>query len=383
MSQFSAFDHEMMAKALQIAARGAHLTTPNPCVGAVLVNHGEIIGYGHSQAAGGAHAEIMALKMAKSRAPEKILGATAYVTLEPCSHFGRTPPCANALIGAGVDRVVAALRDPNPLVAGQGLARLANHDIEVAHGLLAAQAREHHKGFLSRMIRKRPWLRVKLAASLDGRIALNSGESQWITGAPARADVQKIRAQSCAMLTGVGTVLADDPQLTVRDLPAQRQPQRVVVDSRLRTPVTAKILQILPEAVPQGKTHILTTNLASEHAVLRTLAEVKELPEQSGRVDLLAVCEYLAQQGFNEVTVEAGGKLVGALLQAGLVDEIILYQAMSFIGRGQAMADFDLAALSQQYKPSLFDRRMVGGDQRLQLRFTDPNVVFAESTLGE
>ncbi|WP_157315455.1 bifunctional diaminohydroxyphosphoribosylaminopyrimidine deaminase/5-amino-6-(5-phosphoribosylamino)uracil reductase RibD [Chitinibacter sp. GC72] len=378
---FTAFDHAMMAKALQIAAQGAHLTTPNPCVGAVLVNHGQIIGLGHSQAAGGAHAEIMALKMAKARAPEQIVGATAYVTLEPCSHFGRTPPCANALIGAGVDRVIAALRDPNPLVAGQGLARLATHDIAVAHGLLAAQAREHHKGFLSRMIRQRPWLRVKLAASLDGRIALENGQSQWITGAAARADVQKLRARSCAMLTGIGTVLADDPQLNVRDFPVSqqvRQPQRVVLDSQLRTPASARIL------ADGGKTHLLTTLNVSQSASPYDAANitVATLPAQDGKLDLHAVSAYLGQQGFNEVTIEAGGKLVGALLQAGLVDEIILYQAMSLIGKGQAMADFSLADLNDQYRPSVIERRMVGDDQRITLRLTDPNSIFAESTSG-
>ncbi|WP_373975341.1 bifunctional diaminohydroxyphosphoribosylaminopyrimidine deaminase/5-amino-6-(5-phosphoribosylamino)uracil reductase RibD [Chitinibacter sp. SCUT-21] len=372
---FTAFDHEMMAKALQVAAQGAHLTTPNPCVGAVLVNQGEIIGYGHSQAAGGAHAEIMALKMAKARAPEKIMGATAYVTLEPCSHFGRTPPCANALIGAGVDRVIAALRDPNPLVAGKGLARLAAHNIEVAHGLMAHQAREHHKGFLSRMTRNRPWLRVKLAASLDGRIALNNGQSQWITGAAARSDVQKIRALSCAMLTGVGTVLADDPQLTVRDFTVTRQPQRIVLDSQLRTPSSARILQ-----TEVAKTQILSTKTSNTLSTERLI--FKQIASNADRLDLHAVMQYLAEQGFNVVTVEAGGTLVGALLEAGLVDEVILYQAMSFIGQGQALANFSLSDLSQQYRPTLFDRRMVGADQRITLRFTDPNVAFAPSTTG-
>jgi diaminohydroxyphosphoribosylaminopyrimidine deaminase/5-amino-6-(5-phosphoribosylamino)uracil reductase len=377
---FTAFDYEMMAKALQIAAQGAQLTSPNPCVGAVLVQGREIIGYGHSQAAGGAHAEIMALKMAKARAPEKILGATAYVTLEPCSHFGRTPPCANALIGAGVDRVIAALRDPNPLVAGRGLARLATHDIQVAHGLLAPQAREHHKGFLSRMIRQRPWMRVKLAASLDGRIALNSGESQWITGAAARADVQKLRAVSCAMLTGVGTVLADDPQLNVRDFTVARQPQRVVLDSQLRTPTDARIVTTDAQA---GKTHLLTINPPSTSGPYVADVIIATLPACDGRLDLHAVMNYLADQGFNEVTVEAGGTLVGALLEAKLVDEIILYQSMSMLGQGVAMADFSLGQLSEQYRSQLIERRMVGADQRLTLRFTDPNTAFAEVTSGD
>ncbi|WP_410498302.1 bifunctional diaminohydroxyphosphoribosylaminopyrimidine deaminase/5-amino-6-(5-phosphoribosylamino)uracil reductase RibD [Chitinibacter sp. S2-10] len=382
---FTAFDHSMMAKALQQAAQGAAITTPNPSVGCVLVRDGQIIGIGHSQAAGGAHAEIMALKMAKAHSSRAARGesdhvargATAYVTLEPCSHFGRTPPCANTLIGAGISRVIAALRDPNPLVAGQGLARLAAHGVEVSHGLLAAQAREHHKGFLSRMIRQRPWLRVKLAASLDGRIALENGQSQWITGAAARADVQKLRARSCAMLTGIGTILVDDPQLNVRDFPVTRQPQRVVLDSRGRTPLNAKIL-----APSGGKTHLLSLadaaslqpqQFSAEHVTSRQLAA------SNGQLDLHAVVAYLAEQGFNEVTIEAGGKLVGAFLQAGLIDEIVLYQSMSLIGRGQALADFTIADLNAQLRPTLFDRRMIGNDQRITLRLTDPNLAFAEA----
>ncbi|WP_438833121.1 bifunctional diaminohydroxyphosphoribosylaminopyrimidine deaminase/5-amino-6-(5-phosphoribosylamino)uracil reductase RibD [Chitinibacter bivalviorum] len=377
---FSAFDYEMMAKALQYAALGANMTSPNPSVGCVLVRDQQLIGYGHSQAAGGAHAEIMALKMAKNHSSAAARGATAYVTLEPCSHFGRTPPCANTLIGAGVTRVVAALRDPNPLVAGQGLARLAAHGVDVSYGLLAEQAREHHKGFLSRMIRKRPWLRVKLAASLDGRIALNNGESQWITGAAARADVQRLRAQSCAMLTGIGTILADDPQLNARGFAVTRQPQRIVLDSHLRINANAKILSAAsPELA--GKTHILTTQAPQQADALGENAVLATLPAQNGRVDLQAACLYLGEQGFNLVTVEAGGQLVGSLLEAGLVDEIVLYQAMSFIGQGQALADFCLADLSQQYRPTVIDRRMIGNDQRTTLRFTD--LSFAHSTSGE
>ncbi|WP_028449368.1 bifunctional diaminohydroxyphosphoribosylaminopyrimidine deaminase/5-amino-6-(5-phosphoribosylamino)uracil reductase RibD [Chitinibacter tainanensis] len=373
---FSAFDQAMMAKALQVAAQGAALTSPNPCVGAVIVAGEDIIGYGHSQAAGGAHAEIMALKMAKAKAPGQLVGATAYVTLEPCSHFGRTPPCANALIGAGIDRVIAALRDPNPLVAGQGLARLANHGIEVAHGLLAEQARELHKGFLSRMIRQRPWVTVKLAASLDGRIALENGQSQWITGAEARLDVQRLRAQACAVLTGVGTVLADDPQLNVRELAVSRQPQRVVLDSRGRTPHAAKVL-----TSSGGYTHVLSGAGPAElqHFHSEQSCAV-QLPLRDGELDLHAAMAYLGQQGFNQVLVEAGGTLVGALLQAGLVDEIILYQAMSLLGKGRGMADFTLSDLADQHRLTLLEQRRVGADQRLTLRMTQPHIAFAQAT---
>ncbi|WP_284208418.1 bifunctional diaminohydroxyphosphoribosylaminopyrimidine deaminase/5-amino-6-(5-phosphoribosylamino)uracil reductase RibD, partial [Chitiniphilus shinanonensis] len=236
-------DAAMMQRALAQAARGACITSPNPSVGCVLVRDGVIVGAGHSQQAGGPHAEVMALRQAGDAAR----GATAYVTLEPCSHHGRTPPCADALVAAGVARVVVALTDPNPLVAGQGLARLRAAGIDVAAGVLRDAAQAHHKGFLSRMVRGRPWTRLKLAASLDGRIALRDGQSQWITGPAARADVQRLRARSCAMLTGIGTVLADDAQLTVREpqgvLWQGRQPLRVVVDSDLRTPPGARLLQ--------------------------------------------------------------------------------------------------------------------------------------------
>jgi diaminohydroxyphosphoribosylaminopyrimidine deaminase/5-amino-6-(5-phosphoribosylamino)uracil reductase len=236
---FSAVDHGMMARALQLAALGLWTTSPNPRVGCVLVQAGEIVGEGWHEKAGEPHAEVHALRAAGHKAH----GATAYVTLEPCSHTGRTPPCAEALIAAGVSRVVAAMTDPNPLVAGKGLAMLRAAGIETASGLLENEARELNIGFVSRMTRGRPWLRLKAAASLDGKTALNNGVSQWITGPEARRDGQRWRARACAILTGIGTVRDDDPQLNVRDFETPRQPLRVVVDSRLETPLTARILQ--------------------------------------------------------------------------------------------------------------------------------------------
>ncbi|WP_148714896.1 bifunctional diaminohydroxyphosphoribosylaminopyrimidine deaminase/5-amino-6-(5-phosphoribosylamino)uracil reductase RibD [Chitinolyticbacter meiyuanensis] len=363
---FSAADHGHMQEALRLAERGQCLTSPNPSVGCVLVKGGVVVGSGHSQAAGGPHAEVMALR----QAGEAARGATAYVTLEPCSHHGRTPPCADGLIAAGVARVVAALRDPNPLVAGQGLARLAAAGVAVQSGLLREQALVHHRGFLSRMVRGRPWLRLKLAASLDGRVALESGESQWITGPAARADVQRLRARSCAMLTGVTTVLADDAQLTVREphgvLWQGRQPMRVVLDSTLRTPASAKLLHT-PGVLIVGAFD------NPNRALLEAAgAEVILLPGADGRVDLAGVLAELGRRGLNEATVEAGGVLAGALLAAGLIDEIVLYQAPVLIGRGKPLADFTLASLADRIAPQLIERRMVGADQRITLRMTDP-----------
>ncbi|KAF0814159.1 Riboflavin biosynthesis protein RibD [Andreprevotia sp. IGB-42] len=361
-----AADHYWMQQALVLAERGQCNTTPNPCVGCVLVRNGQIVGAGHSQQAGGPHAEVMAMRMAGDAAR----GATAYVTLEPCSHHGRTPPCADALIAAGIARVVVALRDPNPLVAGQGLARLNAAGLQTRSGVLRDAALAHHKGFLSRMVRGRPWLRVKIAASLDGRTALNDGQSQWITGPAARADVQRLRARSCAMLTGIGTVLADDPQLTVRD-PAGvdwqgRQPLRVVVDSALRTPPAARLL-----GTP-GVLIVAAAESAERRAALESAgAEVIVLAGSDGRVDLGALLLELGRRGMNEVTVEAGGALAGALLQQGLADEMVLYQAPVLIGEGRGTAEFSLARLADKLAPSVLERRLVGNDQRITLRFTD------------
>ncbi|MGD9786340.1 MAG: bifunctional diaminohydroxyphosphoribosylaminopyrimidine deaminase/5-amino-6-(5-phosphoribosylamino)uracil reductase RibD [Sulfuricellaceae bacterium] len=358
---FSAQDHAFMARALQLAEKGLHTTTPNPRVGCVLVKDGEIVGEGWHQRAGEPHAEIHALRAAGDKAQ----GATAYVTLEPCSHHGRTPPCAAALIDAKVARVVAAMQDPNPLVAGNGLSMLELAGIPTACGLLEQEARRLNTGFISRMSRGRPWLRLKIAASLDGKTALNNGKSQWITGPAARHDVQALRARSSAMLTGVGTVLADDPQLTVRELDIGRQPLRIVVDSRLQTPPTARILA-------QGSVLIAAMAGAdarkAEH--LRAAgAEVLELPQRDGHVDLAALLAELGRRELNEVTVEAGARLNGALLKAGLVDEIVLYLAPILMG-DKARGLFDLPELADMVgkrQLRVLDTRQVGQDLRLTL----------------
>ena len=364
---YSAADYAHMQHALALAARGRFITPPNPSVGCVLVQDGVVVGEGHSQPTGQAHAEVMAMRMAG----EQARGATAYVTLEPCSHHGLTPPCADGLIAAGVARVVVALRDPNPLVAGQGLARLRAAGVEVSHGLLAAQAAEHHRGFLSRMIRQRPWLRVKIATSLDGRTALANGESQWITGPAARADVQRLRARSSAMLTGINTVLADNAQLTVRDpefADIGRQPLRVVLDSQLRLPPTARILQtpgVLVVCAQIDNPRALALRAAG--------AEVICLPGADGRIALPAILDALAARACNEVTAEAGAILNGSLLQSGLVDELVWYQAPVILGEpGRGAAELGLTTLANKLSPRVHARQMVGDDVRLDLRFTDP-----------
>ena len=358
---FSPLDHEYMTRALRLAEQGLATTTPNPRVGCVIVRDGAIVGEGWHQRAGEAHAEIHALR----QAGEAARGATVYVTLEPCSHHGRTPPCAEALVDAGVGRVVAAMRDPNPLVAGNGLALLELAGIPTTCGLMEVEARELNIGFVARMTRGRPWLRIKTAASLDGKTALNNGVSQWITGRDARRDVHRLRARSCAMLTGSGTVLADDPQLSVREVETSRQPLRVVVDSRLQTPPTAKILS-------GGGTLIACAEERPERAAaLREAgAEVLLLPGEAGRVDLAALLAELARRGCNEVTVEAGARLNGALLQAGLVDELILYYAPLLLG-DKARGLFDLPELTEmagRQELRVLDLCQIGPDIRLTAR---------------
>ncbi|QDQ28427.1 bifunctional diaminohydroxyphosphoribosylaminopyrimidine deaminase/5-amino-6-(5-phosphoribosylamino)uracil reductase RibD [Chitinimonas arctica] len=362
---FSAEDHLYMAQALRLAESGRCLTTPNPAVGCVLVRQGRVIGQGHTQPVGGPHAEVMAMRDAVEQG-EDIRGATAYVTLEPCSHHGRTPPCANGLIEAGIARVVAAMVDPHPLVAGRGLAMLREAGIVVEAGLLAGEARESLVGFLSRIERGRPWFRLKIAASLDGRTALANGESQWITGPAARADVQRLRARSCAMLTGSGTVLKDDPLLTVRDLDIGRQPLRVVLDSRAQMPVTAKML-----AAP-GRTLVVVAKAQAAHiaALEGAGAEVIALPDAQGRVDLAGLLAELGRRGINELTAEAGARLNGACLHSGLVDEVVLYQAPVLLGNAASgMADFSLGSLADKLAPRVAEVRQVGADTRYCLRF--------------
>jgi diaminohydroxyphosphoribosylaminopyrimidine deaminase/5-amino-6-(5-phosphoribosylamino)uracil reductase len=355
---FSAEDHALMARALVLASNGRNTATPNPSVGCVIAKAGRIIGEGWHARAGEPHAEAMALA-ACTQSPQ---GATVYVTLEPCSHFGRTPPCADALLAARVSRVVSAIEDPNPLVRGQGHARLRAAGLRVETGLLAAQAGEVHRGYLARMARGRPWLRIKAAASLDGRIALANGESRWITAEAARRDVHALRARSCAMLTGIGTVLRDDPELTVRHVACTRQPRRVVIDSRLDLPASAKILA-------GDSTLVLTVNDDRERraALEARGAEVLVVPAVGRKTDLMAVARLLAERGCNEVTVETGAKLNASLLQAGVVDEIVLYLAPMLLGNAAqglfALPEFE--QLAQGIRLRVTDIRSVGADLRV------------------
>jgi diaminohydroxyphosphoribosylaminopyrimidine deaminase/5-amino-6-(5-phosphoribosylamino)uracil reductase len=358
---FSAADHAFMARALQLAAQGLTTTTPNPRVGCVLVRDGQVLAEGWHERAGGPHAEAHALALAGKAAK----GTTAYVTLEPCSHYGRTPPCADALIAAGVVRVVAAMEDPNPKVAGTGMARLAAAGIETAVGLMEAEARELNVGFVARMTRGRPWVRLKTAASLDGRTALNNGVSQWITGPEARRHGHSWRARACAILTGIGTVREDDPSLTVRDVPCERQPLRVVVDSRLEISPAAKVLAggnaLIFAAVPAAEK---TAVLAAQGV------EVVVLPNTAGKVDLTAMLSELARRGINEVHVEGGEKLNGSLLREGCVDELLIYQAPILLG-DQARGMFglpELSDLSGALRLNFVERRVVGTDSFLRAR---------------
>jgi diaminohydroxyphosphoribosylaminopyrimidine deaminase/5-amino-6-(5-phosphoribosylamino)uracil reductase len=356
---FSAQDSVWMAQALRLAERGLYGTSPNPRVGCVLVLAGDVVGSGWHRCAGEPHAEVHALR----EAGEAARGATAYVTLEPCSHHGRTPPCAEALIEAGVARVVVAVQDPNPQVAGEGIARLRAAGIMVESGLMETEARELNVGFFARMTRGMPWVRSKIAMSLDGRTALGNGKSQWITGDAARQDVQRWRARSCAVLTGINTVLADDARLNVRGIDAPRQPLRVVLDSQLRIPLEARVLY-------DGGNTLIYTALHNERktALLQDLgATVAMMPDGKGQVDLPAILRDLAQRGCNEVLVEAGNTLNGALLCAGLVDELLLYVAPQLLGdaaRGMAQLG-ELTSLDQRVNLKWRDVRQVGEDLRI------------------
>ncbi|MBS3935760.1 MAG: bifunctional diaminohydroxyphosphoribosylaminopyrimidine deaminase/5-amino-6-(5-phosphoribosylamino)uracil reductase RibD [Sulfuritalea sp.] len=395
-----------MARALQLAARGLFTATPNPRVGCVLVRDGSIIGEGWHEKAGAPHAEINALRnvgagpsQADVRPPvggsepdlrawgannlgaggtaqagaaanmETAHGATAYVTLEPCGHHGRTPPCADALIEAGVSRVIVAMQDPNPLVAGQGLAKLRAAGIAVNCGLLENEARELNIGFVARMTRGRPWLRLKIAASLDGKTALANGQSQWITGPDARRHAHGWRARSCALLTGIGTVRDDNPRLNVRDGvggDTPRQPLRVVVDSRLEISPAAAILAGGSCLIACAVDH------PEKAAQLRALgAEIVVLPNTQGKVDLPALLQELGRRGINEVMAEAGLKLNGSLLRENCVDELLIYQAPVLLGDGaRGMADFgNLSELAAAKRLKIVECRPVGADFFIRARF--------------
>lgn len=366
-------DYHYMARALQLAARGMYTTDPNPRVGCVIVGRdGEVVGEGWHACAGGPHAEVNALRQAGERAR----GATAYVTLEPCSHYGRTPPCSQALIETGLGRVVAAMVDPNPQVSGEGLDQLRAAGIQVECGVMRAQAEEINRGFVARMRRGRPYVCCKIAASMDARTAMADGASRWITSEASRCDVQALRARSSAVLTGIGTVLMDDPALTVRDRDiveaagggavGVRQPLRVVVDSRLRMPVNARMLS------QPGATLIATVDGdADGRAKLQGRdVEMDVLPSVGGRVDLGVLLDRLAARKVNEVLVEAGAELNGALLKAGLIDELIIYVAPKLMGDG-ARGMFRLPGLERmdQCIPLQFtDIRRVGEDLRVTAR---------------
>jgi diaminohydroxyphosphoribosylaminopyrimidine deaminase/5-amino-6-(5-phosphoribosylamino)uracil reductase len=358
---FTAADRSHMARALELARRGLYTTTPNPRVGCVVVRRGEIVGEGWHERAGEGHAEVIALEAAGERAA----GATAYVTLEPCAHHGRTPPCSEALIQSKVARVVAALRDPNPLVAGKGLQALERGGVVAECGLMEEEARELNIGFVSRMTRERPWVRLKIAASLDGRTALLNGRSQWITGAESRRDGHEWRARACAVLTGIGTVKEDDPQLTVREVETPRQPMRVVVDSRLEIAASARVLGPGTLVVAAARDPARASPLEARGA------EVIALPNASGKVDLSALLGELGRRGMNEVHVEAGFKLNGSLLREGLIDELLIYLAPILLGDA-ARGMFSLPALEELSRGSALELReltRVGGDIRVIARF--------------
>ncbi len=370
------FDRKCMAEAIQLAWRGLYTTSPNPRVGCVLVRDGKVIGRGWHQWAGQAHAEIIALRDAE-KMYGNARGATAYVTLEPCSHHGKTPPCCEALVAAGITRVVAAMQDPNPLVAGRGLDYLRSAGIAVESGLLETEARELNPGFISRMTRNRPWVRVKLAMSLDGRTAMASGESQWLTGPAARSDVQRLRARSCAIVSGVETVLRDNAALSVRanelQLPetdeyppaheiARRQPLRMVLDSKLRLHPPARIF-----AQP-GRLVIATLNdeQARIEPVIDNGGEIFRTAGDNGRIDLHAVMNFLTEQQCNEVLIEAGPTLAGAFWRAGLVDWLTIYMAPTLLGsNGKPLLDLPLDTMREQQRLDIREIRAVGNDWRI------------------
>ena len=353
MSSFGAFDHAMMRRALELAARGLYSTTPNPRVGCVVTSGEEILGEGWHERAGGPHAEAVALDKAGARAA----GATVYVSLEPCSHQGRTPPCTQKLIHSKVKRVVAAMRDPNPQAAHGGEA-LAAAGIGFEQGLMEAEARELNIGFVSRVTRGRPWVRLKVAATLDGRTALQDGKSQWITGAQARRDAHRWRARACAILTGIGTVKADDPRLTVREVDTPRQPLRVIIDSRLETPADAKVLQ--------GEKALV---FSAVDGVLGN-AEVVKLPNPNRKVELPAMLQELGRRGVNELHVEAGFRLNGSLVREGCVDEYLLYLNPSFLGdQAQGMLDLPaFASLEERPRLKVLSLERLGEDFRVVAR---------------
>ena len=363
LSPLAVIDH-----ALTLATQARLLAPPNPAVGCVIVSAtGQVLGAGHTQRTGGPHAEIMALRDAQAQG-HNVQGATAYVTLEPCAHQGRTGPCCDALIAAGLKKVVASLEDPNPRVAGQGFARLraAGMDVEIGPG--AQAARELNLGFFSRMVRGTPWVRMKIAASLDGQTALSNGASQWITSAPARADGHAWRARACAVLTGIGTVLEDNPRLDVREVSTPRQPRLVVVDSNLQTPLDAQLFSPAREVI----LYAAVQDPGKQAALQARGATVVYCPgTDSGRakVDLSAMLRDLAQREINEVHVEAGHKLNGSLVREGLVDEFLVYMAPKLLGAGRGMVNLGaLSSLSEAVELNFQEAHLLGPDLRILAR---------------
>jgi len=367
---FSIIDREMMSQALKLAAKGRFTTSPNPTVGCVIVANGKIVGQGFTRPAGGNHAEIEALETARDT---DITGATAYVSLEPCSHQGKTGPCVDALIAAGIARVVIACEDPNPQVAGSGIEKLQAAGIQVESGLLEDQARDINKGFIKRHEQGTPWVLVKMAASLDGRTAMASGQSQWITTPPARQDVQRLRAASCAIITGIGTQLMDDPSLTVRitheELGVEdslQQPLRVVVDSKCQMAATARMFE------QPGPTLIATLDGESQReksqALIDAGAEVVFLPAIGEHIDLQALLVALAARGCNQVMVEAGAGLAGAFIAEGLLDELVCYWAPKLFGNdARPMFNLPIRTIDAHLALSVKDMRMIGEDIRVTL----------------
>ncbi|MBN9462728.1 MAG: bifunctional diaminohydroxyphosphoribosylaminopyrimidine deaminase/5-amino-6-(5-phosphoribosylamino)uracil reductase RibD [Burkholderiales bacterium] len=363
---FTAADHDFMQRALRLAHLGLTTTTPNPRVGCVVVRDGTIVGEGWHRRAGEPHAEVLAL----AQAGERARGATAYVTLEPCNHHGRTAPCVDALLAAQLGQVIVAMEDPNPAVNGQGLERLRGGGIDVRCGLLQQEAHELNIGFVSRMVRGRPWVRMKVAMSLDGRTALPDGTSQWITGEAARADGHAWRARACAVLTGIGTVKDDDPQLTVRHVPAARQPLRVLVDSRFEVDPAARVLAGGGTLVACA---LAAPDRAAKTAVLQELGcEVITLPGARGKVDLVALLRELARRGINELHVEAGYRLNGSLLREQCVDELLLYVAPALLGNAIGMADLPAPdELEQRVALQWHSVERIGDDLRILARLPE------------
>lgn len=355
----------LLATLHKLAVQASGLSSPNPAVGCIIADEAfKVLGQGHTQQAGGPHAEVMALRDAANRG-HSVKGATAYVTLEPCSHHGRTGPCCDALVAAGIKKVVASIADPNPLVAGQGFERLRAAGVEVEVGPGAGESRELNIGFFSRMVRKTPWVRLKVAASLDGTTALANGQSQWITSTEARTDGHAWRARASAVLTGIGTLLEDDPQLDVRLVETPVQPCRVIVDSLLQTPPGARIFQ------SGGPVWIYTATRGSPHeaALVAKGATVTCLPDARGKVDLAAMMKDLAQREINELHIEAGSKLNASLIRSGLVDEFLVYLAPKLLGPGQGMAALEpLQALSNGLELQFVSTERIGPDLRIVAR---------------